>query len=419
MKRFWQKLKAISQAEVIIALVIMSLVILASKNITESKFNYAKRVRSYAAWNTLSKIAGAVVSDGVLVEDSYNYKMISPVYKTTEAGSYLPDILNDIDKPAVHINGGFYDRLIEHFNVIDSDSGNKNFSCVNNCTAAGYFEETNIKPSMYLSNGMTLFIIPTSYSFAMNNVGATGIVNDDFKNDLKCLNGLSGVDGCNRVTEISGFCSPVEAQDAPISPWSTDYTAANITSYFKGIAECPACANTGQTIKKYAAVPIFEYFHVMFKSLKVSPNCNLKSEAFLNEAFTRYLAGSYYDVFVDSDGPRSGSNTLNDDVFEFYVLLNGEVLPVSSKMRTGDYLLANLYKTTAAGVRSIVTTGVPLPRAMCHYKFANNVFSYFSTNFIPIRDYCPSSSVECPNDASGCDYVPLKANVSVRGRANK
>ena len=55
-KKFGRKFLAISQAEVIIALVIMSLVILASKSITESKFNYAKRVRAYAAWNNLAKI---------------------------------------------------------------------------------------------------------------------------------------------------------------------------------------------------------------------------------------------------------------------------------------------------------------------------------------------------------------------------
>ena len=137
----------------------------------------------------------------------------------------------------------------------------------------------------------------------------------------------------------------------------------------------------------------------------------------MNEAFSRFLAGSYYVVFVDSDGPRSGSNTLNDDVFEFYVLLNGEVLPISTKMRTGDFLLANLYKTTPAGIRSIVASGIPLPRAMCNQKFANNVFSYFSTNFIPLRNYCPTTSVECPSDASGCDYIPIRANVSIRGKS--
>lgn len=419
MRMFWSRLKAISQAEVIIALVIMSLVILASKNITESKFNYAKRVRAYAAWNTLSKIAGSVVSDGVLVEDIYNYKMISPIYKTTEQGSYLPHILNDVDKPAVHINGGFYDRLIEHFNVLESESGNKEFSCVSNCTANGYFSESNVKPSMYLSNGMTLFIIPTTYSFAMNNVAETAMVTDDFKSDLKCLNGLSGVEGCDRVAEISDLCAKIEPKSAPVEPWSTDYTNTKIVNYFKNIAECPACSNTTQTVKKYSAVPIFEYFHVLSKSLKVSPTCGVKSEAFLNEAFTRFLAGSYYDVFIDSDGPRSGSNTLNDDVFEFYVLLNGEVLPISSKMSTGDYLLANLYKTTPAGVRSLVSSGIPLPKAMCNQKFANSVFSYYAKNFIPIRNYCSSASVECPADASGCDYVPLRANVSVRGRSKK
>ena len=161
-----------------------------------------------------------------------------------------------------------------------------------------------------------------------------------------------------------------------------------------------------------------EYFHVLFKSIKVNPSCSAKSESFLNEAFTRYLAGSYYVVFVDSDGPRVGTNTLNDDVLEFYVLLNGEVLPISPKMRTGDFLLANLYSTTNAGVRSIISSGVALPRVMCHHKFANNVFSYFSTNFIPIRNYCPATGVECPANTT-CDYIPLKATVSVRGRGKR
>ncbi len=413
------KLKAISQAEVVIALVIMSLVILASKNITESKFNYAKRVRAYAAWNNLSKISSSALSDGVLVEDVYTYKMISPVYKTTERGSYLPDILNELGTQATHINGGFYDRIVEHYNILESEAG-PTFTC-NNCGTDGFF--TNIKPTLYLSNGMTLFISPMSYSYAMREVATTGIVNDSFKKDLKCLNGLpgsvSGDAACNRVSEISGLCTPIEGKSAPVAPWSTEYTAANITSYFRGIAECPACSNTAQTVKKYEAVPIFEYYHVLFKSLKATPVCTTKSESFLNESFSRFLAGSYYVVFVDSDGPRSGSNTLNDDVFEFYVLLNGEVLPISTKMRAGDFLLANLYKTTNAGVRSIVTSGVPLPRVMCHYKFANNVFSYFSTNFIPIRNYCPANSVQCPNDAAGCDYVPLRANVSIRGRSKK
>lgn len=417
MKIFGYKLRAISQAEVVIALIIMSLVILASKNITESKFNYAKRVRAYAAWNNLSKIASSVLSDGVLVEDNYNYKMISPVYKTSERGSYLPDILNELGTPAVHINGGFYDRLIEHYNVLESETG-PTFTC-NNCNTAGFF--SNVTPTLYLSNGMTLFISPSSYSFGMREVAVTDIVNNNFKNDLKCLNGLSGaISGdaaCNRVSEITGLCSPIEVKDAPVAPWSTTYTNANITTYFKGIAECPACSNTGQTVKKYNSVPIFEYFHVLLKSLKVTSTCTTKSESFLNEAFSRFLAGSYYVVFVDSDGPRSGSNTLNDDVFEFYVLLNGEVLPISTKMRTGDFLLANLYKTTPAGIRSIVASGIPLPRAMCNQKFANNVFSYFSTNFIPLRNYCPTTSVECPSDASGCDYIPIRANVSIRGKS--
>ena len=117
MKINWQKLKAVSQAEVVMALVIMSLVVLASKNITQSKFNYAKRVQAYAAWNNLTKIASAVVSEGVLVEDQYTYKMISPVYKTTERGSYLPDILDVNGQPATHINGGFYDRFLKDFKV--------------------------------------------------------------------------------------------------------------------------------------------------------------------------------------------------------------------------------------------------------------------------------------------------------------
>ena len=103
MKINLQKLKAISQAEVVMALVIMSLVVLASKNITQSKFNYAKRVQAYAAWNNLTKIASAVVSEGVLVEDQYTYKMISPVYKTTERGSYLPDILERTRLPSVSV----------------------------------------------------------------------------------------------------------------------------------------------------------------------------------------------------------------------------------------------------------------------------------------------------------------------------
>ena len=415
MKIFGHKIRGISQAEVVIALVIMSLVILASKNITESKFNYAKRVRAYAAWNNLSKIAGTVLSDGVLVEDEYRYKMIAPIYKTSETGSYLPDILNSVGTPAVHINGGFYDRIIEHTNILDSESG-ETFTC-NNCSTAGFFSETNIKPTLYLSNGMTIFISPQAYSFAMQDVAQTGIVTDAFKNALKCLNGLPGVSGCDRASEIGGFCTPIEAKANPIAPWSTTYTNANITSYFRGIAECPACSNTTQTIRRYPAVPIFEYFHVMFKSLKITTACRTTSEAFLSEAFSRFLAGSYYVVFVDSDGPRSGSNTLNDDVFEFYVLLNGEVLPISAKMRAGDYLLANLYKTTNAGVRSIVAAGVPLPRAICNQKFANNIYSYFSTNFIPIRNYCPTDAVQCPADAAGCDYLPLRANVSVRGKS--
>ena len=263
MKIFGYKLRAISQAEVVIALIIMSLVILASKNITESKFNYAKRVRAYAAWNNLSKIASSVLSDGVLVEDNYNYKMISPVYKTSERGSYLPDILNELGTPAVHINGGFYDRLIEHYNVLESETG-PTFTC-NNCNTAGFF--SNVTPTLYLSNGMTLFISPSSYSFGMREVAVTDIVNNNFKNDLKCLNGLSGaISGdaaCNRVSEITGLCSPIEVKDAPVAPWSTTYTNANITTYFKGIAECPACSNTGQTVKKYNSVPIFEYFHVL------------------------------------------------------------------------------------------------------------------------------------------------------------
>ncbi len=423
MKIFGLKFKGISQAEVVIALVIMSLVILASKNITESKFNYAKRVRAYAAWNNVSKLAGAALSDGVLIEDSYNYKMISPVYKTTESGSYLPDVLNIAGTPALHINGGFYDRLVEHSNLIESEGGDT-FTC-NNCGTRGFFTISGaFKPTLYLSNGMTVFISPQAYSFGMKEVALTNIVTDNFKKDLKCLNGLTSdvtSDGnCNRVTEITGFCSPIESKTAPIAPWSTDYNNANITSYFKGIAECPACSNKDQTVKRYSAVPIFEYFHVLFKSLKVTSNCTAKSETFLNEAFSRFLAGSYYVVFVDSDGPRSGSNTLNDDVFEFYVLLNGEVLPISTKMRTGDYLLANLYKTTSTGVRSIVAsgTGVPLPKAMCNKKFTGTtLYSYFSTNFIPIRDYCPTSPIECPADAAECDYIPLRANVSVRGKS--
>ena len=418
-KKFGRKFLAISQAEVIIALVIMSLVILASKNITESKFNYAKRVRAYAAWNNLAKITSSAVSDGVLIEDTYNYKMISPVYKTTESGSYLPDILGVNDMPATHINGGFYDRLIEHFNVLESEAG-PTFTC-NNCNTAGYFNEDNVKPTLYLSNGMTLYISPTAYSFGMRDVDLTAIVNDNFKKDLKCLNGLpssaTGDADCNRFNEIGFFCSPIEAKAAPIAPWSTTYSG-NIALYFRNIAECPSCANTGQAIRRYPAVPLLEYFHVLFKSIKVNPSCSAKSESFLNEAFTRYLAGSYYVVFVDSDGPRVGTNTLNDDVLEFYVLLNGEVLPISPKMRTGDFLLANLYSTTNAGVRSIISSGVALPRVMCHHKFANNVFSYFSTNFIPIRNYCPATGVECPANTT-CDYIPLKATVSVRGRGKR
>lgn len=418
-KNFGRKFLAISQAEVIIALVIMSLVILASKSITESKFNYAKRVRAYAAWNNLTKIASSAVSDGVLIEDTYNYKMISPVYKTTEAGSYLPDIKGANGMPATHINGGFYDRLIEHFNVLESEAG-PTFTC-NNCGTAGYFDADNVKPTLYLSNGMTLFISPTAYSFGMRDVAQTGIVNDNFIKDLQCLNGLSsaatGDTNCNRYNEIGFLCNPIEAKSAPIAPWSTTYSG-NIALYFRNIAECPSCANTGQTIRRYPAVPLLEYFHVLFKSLKVNPSCSAKSESFLNEAFTRYLAGSYYVVFVDSDGPRVGSNTLNDDVLEFYVLLNGEVLPISPKMRTGDFLLANLYSTTNAGVRSIVSSGLALPRVMCHHKFASNVFSYFSSNFIPIRNYCPSTGVECPANTT-CDYITLKATVSIRGRGKQ
>lgn len=418
-KKIGRKFLAISQAEVIIALVIMSLVILASKSITESKFNYAKRVRAYAAWNNLTKIASSAVSDGVLIEDTYNYKMISPVYKTTESGSYLPDILGVNNMPATHINGGFYDRLIEHFNVLESEAG-PTFTC-NNCGTTGYFNEDNVKPTLYLSNGMTLFISPTAYSYAMRDVALTNVVNDNFLLDLKCLNGLpataTGDANCNRTNEINAFCSPIEAKSAPVSPWSTNYSG-NITTYFRNIAECPACANTSQTVRRYPAVPILEYFHVLFKSIKTSSTCSAKSESFLNEAFTRFLAGSYYVVFVDSDGPRVGTNTLNDDVLEFYVLLNGEVLPISPKMRTGDFLLANLYSTTNAGVRSIVSSGLALPRVMCHHKIATNVFSYLSTNFIPIRNYCPTTSVECPANTT-CDYVPLKATVSIRGRGKR
>lgn len=417
MKINWQKLKAISQAEVVMALVIMSLVVLASKNITQSKFNYAKRVQAYSAWNNLTKIASAVVSEGVLVEDQYTYKMISPVYKTTERGSYLPDILDVNGQPATHINGGFYDRLIEHFNVLDSEAG-PTFEC-NNCTDAGHFDEDRTTPTMYLSNGMTLFISPRAYSFGMRDLATTAIVTNAFRNDLKCLNGLpSSVTGdasCNREVEIGSLCTPIEAKSAPVAPYSTNFIG-NINTYFRNIAECPSCSNLGQTTHKYEATPIFEYFHVLFKSLKINQLCSAKSEAFVNEAFTRFLAGSYYIVFVDSDGPRVGTNTLNDDVLEFYVLLNGEVLPVSPKMRTGDFLLANLFSTTNAGVRSIVSSGVALSRAMCNQKFTgSNTFSYFSNNFIPIRDYCPLNAVECPANTT-CDYKAMKATVSIRGR---
>lgn len=426
MKKFWRKYLAISQAEVIIALVIMSLVILASKSITESKFNYAKRVRAYSAWNNLTKIANAIVSDGILVEDTYTYKMISPVYKTSELGSYLPDIQDENDKPAVHINGGFYDRLIEHFNVLENEAG-PTFEC-NNCHTEGYFNPDNVKPTLYLSNGMTLFISPRTYSFAKRDETITSLISEDFTKDLKCLNGLSGaITGdvnCNREAEINQLCNPIEAKTAPVAPYSTNYDG-NIATYFKEHAECPACANITKTIKRYEAVQLFEYFHVLFKSLRVSSQCREKSEAFLNEAFTRFLAGSYYVVFVDSDGPRVGTNTLNDDVLEFYVLLNGEVLPISPKMNTGDFLLANLYSTTNTGVRSIVkngssvATGIALPRAMCNKKFTgSNLYSYFSNNFIPIRNFCPTTSFECPANTE-CDYVPLKATVSTRGRGKR
>jgi len=243
----------------------------------------------------------------------------------------------------------------------------------------------------------------------------------NFSNSLKCFNGLP-VAGCNRTTEIENFCGKVELAKyaPPIAPYSvTDFPAnSNVAKYFRGVMECPACSNTGTNPVRYVAVQIFEYFHVMFKSLKITSACTTKSEGFLNEAFSRFLAGSYYVVFVDSDGPRSGTNTLNDDVFEFYVLLNGEVLPISTKMRTGDYLLANLYKTTSTGVRSVVAAGVPLPRAMCNKKFTGStLYSYFSNNFIPIRNYCPVSPVECPADAVECDYIPIRTNVSIRGKS--
>lgn len=419
MKIFNFRFKAITQAEVIIALVILSLVILASKNITTNKLNYASRVKARAAYQVLNDFASEAVTKGFTVDDNH-FNFIPPYYKPTDTG--LP--------PSVSVKGGLLHTLLGTFNTLKDTEGTSNTECLNTaCSANGHF--TNIPPTLTLSNGMTMYISGRAFSYGMMTVPLASNYARDF-NDL-FLSSYGGFiesgdqtdqDG-DKVKFLNRLCDHfpngknLSARDVAAM---RNATPSDTGDFFANIAECPWCSFSADApIQRREAIEIFNFLYTLQygaggknNNFKIGSCASKSFPEYIEKTWSRFINGSYYQVFIDTDGPKAGSNTLDDDVIEFYLTLSGTVIPISDLRLfnpSGDairksYLYANLRYELGA---LIPNSPFPLIRAMCHYNYATGTnYSFYgpeenlenettSFNILPIPGVCAAGDVTCNN----------------------
>jgi hypothetical protein len=116
-------------------------------------------------------------------------------------------------------------------------------------------------------------------------------------------------------------------------------------------------------------------------------------------------AAQYYDIFVDVDGVSKGHSILNQDVFEFWVSMNGNVYPAPTSAMADNTKLISAQVTYLNAQEKPVNIGqrYTYKQAVC---MANSVDSSFLE-----LGYCGNYSADSHCPAGNSNTCSVKLNL--------
>jgi competence protein ComGC len=177
--------------------------------------------------------------------------------------------------------------------------------------------------------------------------------------------------GANQTRNASGTCECNSGYDT-----------------FKGTC-LPSCTNG--KIRFYDGSCQCNYGNDWVASLnQCKPSCSAGQAR--NDSGVCISAASYYDIFVDVDGLSKGNSTLNKDVFEFWVSMNGNIYPAptSAMADNKDLVTAQITYLDPHEKRVTLGTRYSYKEALCTSNTVDDAFVTlgYCGNYKPDLGHC-------------------------------